>query len=136
MCACNDSCFFISLGKKFFQATFDYSAICKDELTLKVGDIVEYLGETEDKGWYKGQLRGKIGVFPFNYVEELPSSAMSNGVTSTDGTQLTSPPAAEISPSKPPPSISSEEGPAAVSHHKDSTRPPKGEIGVAWTGTA
>ena len=123
---------FISLGKKSFRATFDYSAIYKDELTLKVGDIVEYLGETKDEGWCKGQLRGKIGVFPFNYVEELPSSVVSSGVTSTDGKRLTSPPAAEISPSNPPPPIPSEEGPAAVGHHKDSTRPPKCEIGVAW----
>ena len=127
---------FISLGKRLFRATFDYSAIYKDELTLKVGDIVEYLGETEEEGWYKGQLGGKIGVFPSSFVDELPSSTVSNGVTSTDGTLLTSPPAAEISPSKPPPPIPSEEGPAAVGHHKDSTRPPKGEIGVAWVGTA
>ena len=104
----------------------------KDELTLKVGDIVEYLGETEEEGWYWGQLKGKTGVFPSSFVEELPSSAVSNDVTSTDGTQLTSSPAAEISPSKPPPHILNEEGPAAVGHHKDSTCPPKGEIGVAW----
>ena len=67
---------FVSLGKRLVRATLDYSAIYKDELTLKVGDIVEYLGETQDKGWSKGQLRGKIGVFPYNYVEELPSSAV------------------------------------------------------------
>ena len=92
---------------------------------------MEYLGETENKGWYKGQLRGKIGIFPSSFVEELPSSAVSDAVASTDGTQLTSAPAAEISPIKPPLPIPSEEGPAAVSHHKDSTRPSKGEIGVA-----
>ena len=136
VCACNDTCSFIPLGKKFFRAIFDYSAICKDDLTLKVGDIVEYLGETEEEGWYKGRLKGKIGIFPFNYVEELPSSAVSNDVTSTDGTQLTSPPAAEISTSKPSPPIPSEEGPAAIGHRKDSTSAPKGEVGVAWTGTA
>ena len=136
MSACNDTLShfvsFIPLGKRLLRATFDYSATYKDELTLKVGDNVEYLGVTEDEGWYKGQLRGKIGGFPSSFVEELPSSAVSNGATSTDGTQLTSPPAAEISPSKPPPPIPSEERSAAVSHHKDSTCPPKGGIGVAW----
>ena len=125
--------FFHSLGMRLLRATFDYSAMYKDDLTLKVGDIVEYLGETEEDGWYWGQLKGKIGGFPSSFVEELPSSVVSNDVTSADGPLLTSPPAAKISPSKPPPPIPSEEGPAAVSHHKDSTHPLKGEIGVAWT---
>ena len=67
---------FTSLGKRLVRATFDYRAIYKDQLTLKVGDHVIYLEETEDKGWCKGQLRGKIGVFPSSFVEELPSSAV------------------------------------------------------------
>ena len=40
---------FISVARKFFRAIFDYTPINEDELTLKVGDIVEFLG-VESKG--------------------------------------------------------------------------------------
>ena len=46
----------------------DYDAQDKDELTLKVGEIVNVLGE-EETGWWKGQLANKTGVFPSNFVE-------------------------------------------------------------------
>lgn len=41
-----------------------------DELTLVEGDIVTVLSrEVEDKGWWKGELKGKVGVFPDNFVQ-------------------------------------------------------------------
>jgi len=41
-----------------------------DELSLAEGDIVTILSrEVEDKGWWKGELKGKIGVFPDNFVQ-------------------------------------------------------------------
>ena len=73
------------VAKKLFQATFDYSAIYDDELTLKVGDIVEFLGEDEDEGWYKGLLRGETGVFLSNFVEELPRSCVPSSTPTPDG---------------------------------------------------
>ena len=48
--------------------TFDYDAENDDELTLKEGDIVKVLDQ-EEEGWWKGELKGKIGVFPSNFVE-------------------------------------------------------------------
>lgn len=42
----------ISVAKNFFRATFDYSVVNEDELTLKVGDVVEFLGDEEEEGWY------------------------------------------------------------------------------------
>lgn len=51
-------------------ALFPYEAVNSDELTLVEGDIVTILSrEVEDKGWWKGELKGKIGVFPDNFVQ-------------------------------------------------------------------
>ncbi|XP_046848947.1 CD2-associated protein-like isoform X1 [Xenia sp. Carnegie-2017] len=50
------------------KVTFDYDAENDDELTLKEGDIVKVLDQ-EEEGWWKGELKGKIGVFPSNFVE-------------------------------------------------------------------
>ena len=117
------SLLFISVAKRLLRATFEYGAVNEDELTLKVGDIVEFLAD-EEEGWYKGQLRGKVGVFPSNFVEEAPPSAAPSGVTSTDGKQPHSVPVADR-PSKPPPPIPNEGG-AAANHHVD-TAPSAGE---------
>lgn len=44
-----------------------------DELTLNVGDVVTVLQKKlEDAGWWRGELKGKVGVFPDNFVELLP----------------------------------------------------------------
>lgn len=57
-----------SVAGKKARVTFDYDAQDKDELTLKVGEIVNVVGE-EEAGWWKGQLANKTGVFPSNFVE-------------------------------------------------------------------
>lgn len=107
--------------------TFDYNAINEDELTLKIGDIVEFLGDDEE-GWYKGLLKGKTGVFPSNFVEETSSSSTaSSGVTSTDGKQTHSATMSDIRPSKPPPPIPSEGG-STANHHADTAPPGTGEL--------
>ena len=31
--------------------------------------------DLEDSGWWKGELRGLVGVFPDNFVELLPDEA-------------------------------------------------------------
>ena len=109
------------VAKKLFQATFDYSAINDDELTLKVGDIVEFLGD-DDEGWYKGQLRGETGVFPSNYVEELPPSCVPSSVPTPDGKQLHSASIYEIHCGKPP-RPTPREGGAAANLCEDPTPP-------------
>lgn len=48
---------------------FSFDARSDDELTLIEGDIVSVLGRADYKGWWKGQLENKVGVFPANYVE-------------------------------------------------------------------
>ena len=49
---------------------FPYEAANEDELTLKEGDLITLLSrEVADQGWWRGELRGKVGVFPDNFVE-------------------------------------------------------------------
>lgn len=56
--------------KEVCVALFPYEAVNSDELTLVEGDTVTILSrDVEDKGWWKGELNGKIGVFPDNFVQ-------------------------------------------------------------------
>ncbi|XP_001951086.1 SH3 domain-containing kinase-binding protein 1 [Acyrthosiphon pisum] len=57
-------------AKEVCVALFPYEAVNSDELSLAEGDIVTILSrEVEDKGWWKGELKGRIGVFPDNFVQ-------------------------------------------------------------------
>ena len=47
---------------------YDYAAELADELTLKVGDVVTGVQRMEG-GWWKGELGGKQGMFPDNFVK-------------------------------------------------------------------
>ncbi len=72
---------------KHVRALYPYKAEHKDELDIKpgwknwknfyfyffefsAGDVIMLLERRKDK-WCKGNLHGKIGLFPGNYVEEL-----------------------------------------------------------------
>uniref|UniRef100_A0A8C8SMA1 SH3 domain containing kinase binding protein 1 n=1 Tax=Pelusios castaneus TaxID=367368 RepID=A0A8C8SMA1_9SAUR len=52
------------------QVAFSYMPQNEDELELKVGDIIEVVGEVEE-GWWEGILNGKTGMFPSNFIKEL-----------------------------------------------------------------
>ncbi|KAM6910527.1 SH3 domain-containing protein 21 [Xenentodon cancila] len=55
------------------QVMFDYKAKAEDELELKKGDVVAILNkETEDEGWWEGELNGCRGFFPDNFVMVIP----------------------------------------------------------------
>ncbi|XP_074660112.1 SH3 domain-containing kinase-binding protein 1-like isoform X4 [Tubulanus polymorphus] len=49
---------------------FEYEAVEDDELSLKVGDVIKNV-IIQDGGWWEGDLRGKRGVFPDNFVKVL-----------------------------------------------------------------
>lgn len=56
--------------KETCRVLFSYQAANEDELTLKKDDVITIITkEVADKGWWKGELRGKIGLFPDNFVE-------------------------------------------------------------------
>lgn len=46
---------------------FDYEAQQEDELTLTVGDIIKNI-RRDDGGWWEGELGGRRGLFPDNFV--------------------------------------------------------------------
>ena len=49
---------------------FPYNAVNDDELSLEEGQIVNVVSkEVEDKGWWKGEIEGRVGVFPDNFVK-------------------------------------------------------------------
>jgi len=54
---------------------YPYFAQNDDELTLQEGDIVNIISkDCEDEGWFRGELRGKIGLFPDNFVKIITAN--------------------------------------------------------------
>uniref|UniRef100_K1QWQ4 CD2-associated protein n=1 Tax=Magallana gigas TaxID=29159 RepID=K1QWQ4_MAGGI len=49
---------------------FDYDAEQEDELTIKVGDVIRNVQMSEG-GWWEGELNGKKGMFPDNFVKVI-----------------------------------------------------------------
>ncbi|XP_038832576.1 CD2-associated protein-like isoform X2 [Salvelinus namaycush] len=70
--------------KECCQVMFDYAALTEDELNLKKGDIVTIITkETEDEGWWEGELNGRRGFFPDNFVMVIPTiDGLQSGSTS------------------------------------------------------
>ncbi|KAK5604683.1 hypothetical protein CRENBAI_012891 [Crenichthys baileyi] len=68
---------------EYCQVMFDYKAKKWDELELKKGDVVAILNkETEDEGWWEGELNGRCGFFPDNFVMVLPpKDSLQSGMT-------------------------------------------------------
>ena len=55
---------------------YSYSAENEDELSLEEGEILNVVEkDLEDSGWWRGEIGGRVGVFPDNFVELLPPEA-------------------------------------------------------------
>ncbi|XP_060231081.1 SH3 domain-containing kinase-binding protein 1 isoform X7 [Meriones unguiculatus] len=65
------------------QVAFSYLPQNDDELELKVGDIIEVVGEVEE-GWWEGVLNGKTGMFPSNFIKELSGESDELGISQDD----------------------------------------------------
>ncbi|KAM8810113.1 CD2-associated protein [Eudromia elegans] len=50
---------------------YDYDAVHDDELTIRVGEIIRNVKKLEEEGWLEGELNGKRGMFPDNFVKEV-----------------------------------------------------------------
>ncbi|XP_043861440.1 CD2-associated protein isoform X2 [Dromiciops gliroides] len=50
---------------------YDYDAVHDDELTIRVGDIIRNVKKLEEEGWLEGELNGRRGMFPDNFVKEI-----------------------------------------------------------------
>ena len=59
--------------RELCKVLYPYEPANGDELELVVGDVITVISkELPDKGWWKGELHGKVGVFPDNFVTLLP----------------------------------------------------------------
>lgn len=60
---------------------FPYSAEHEDELELHEGDLITVLcKDLEDRGWWRGELNGRVGVFPDNFVELVTIEELVSGI--------------------------------------------------------
>ncbi|XP_072263539.1 CD2-associated protein isoform X2 [Pyxicephalus adspersus] len=50
---------------------YDYDAVHDDELSIRVGDIIKNVKKLDEEGWLEGELNGKRGAFPDNFVKEI-----------------------------------------------------------------
>lgn len=70
--------------RELARVLFSYKAQNEDELTIKEGDIITIISkENEDVGWWKGELNGRIALFPDNFVEIIKSAATPTTPTTT-----------------------------------------------------
>uniref|UniRef100_A0A8C9UGW3 SH3 domain containing kinase binding protein 1 n=1 Tax=Serinus canaria TaxID=9135 RepID=A0A8C9UGW3_SERCA len=61
-------------NKEYCKVIFPYEAQNDDELTIREGDVVTLISkDCIDVGWWEGELNGRRGVFPDNFVKLLPS---------------------------------------------------------------
>ncbi|NXI73107.1 SH319 protein, partial [Anseranas semipalmata] len=61
-----------SLGgkKRKAKALYDFHGENEDELSFKAGDIITEL-ESIDEDWMSGEMQGKSGIFPKNFIQIL-----------------------------------------------------------------
>ncbi|CAK6972783.1 proto-oncogene vav-like [Scomber scombrus] len=52
------------------RARYDFSARDRSELSLREGDTIKILSKKGHSGWWRGEVYGRVGLFPANYVEE------------------------------------------------------------------
>ena len=50
------------------EVEFDYDAVNTDELTLRKGNVIKNI-DMMDGGWWEGELDGRRGMFPDNFVK-------------------------------------------------------------------
>nr|XP_034966229.1 CD2-associated protein isoform X2 [Zootoca vivipara] len=54
-----------------YVVEYDYDAVHDDELTIRVGEIIRNVTKLEEEGWLQGELSGRRGMFPDNFVKEV-----------------------------------------------------------------
>ncbi|CAB1342982.1 unnamed protein product, partial [Coregonus sp. 'balchen'] len=75
--------------KEYCKATFAFEATNEDELTLKEGDVIQILSKnTGEPGWWRGEVGGKEGVFPDNFVAVMSDADKEPAPTSRGSVKL------------------------------------------------
>lgn len=71
------------------RVIYPYKAANEDELTIKEGDIITIISkDNEDVGWWKGELNGRVALFPDNFVEIIKVANLSPATPPLDCEQL------------------------------------------------
>jgi len=65
-------------GKPQVRALYDFVAENDDELNFNRGDVVDLIRKANED-WWEGELNGRVGVFPANYVEEITGGSGGGG---------------------------------------------------------
>lgn len=47
----------------------DFEGTMGDEITIRAGDVMKNVTVSSEEGWLEGELRGKRGIFPANFVK-------------------------------------------------------------------
>ena len=58
----------LSVDRVRVEVEFDYDAELEDELTIRAGQILTGVKRMKG-GWWEGELEGKRGLFPDNFVK-------------------------------------------------------------------
>ncbi|XP_067947869.1 SH3 domain-containing kinase-binding protein 1-like isoform X2 [Watersipora subatra] len=103
------------------RVIFSYHAQNEDELNLQEGQVITVTDQNlEDPGWWKGELQGKSGVFPDNFVEVIPEE----GPTQLPPGRVNKPPAQPPQEAERPDRLPPRPGPAMLPKNEDVSRGP------------
>jgi len=72
---------------KHVKALYDYTGTDENELSFRTSDVIIILATKPNSLWWQGELNGKIGIFPSNYVvdcSEETTSAIAHTTPSLD----------------------------------------------------
>lgn len=47
----------------------DFEGTMSDELTVRTGDVLKNVTKAGEEGWLEGEVNGKRGIFPSNFVK-------------------------------------------------------------------
>ncbi|XP_076026950.1 CD2-associated protein isoform X2 [Genypterus blacodes] len=93
-----------SKAKEYCKVTFAFEGTKEDELSLKDGEIIHVLTkDTGEPGWWRGEVGGREGVFPDNFVSMITEAEKEQSSTSRGSVKLSPKQEAEEKPKKPPP---------------------------------
>lgn len=56
--------------KVIAKALYTFSGQTSRELSFRKGELI-HVRRQIDANWYEGELHGRIGLFPYNYVEVI-----------------------------------------------------------------
>ena len=63
---------------RYVKVVYDFHTTESGEISLSAGDVVRVVRQV-DTNWLQGEIHGKIGNFPSNFVTELVLPPVSNG---------------------------------------------------------